>query len=190
MTNLVKKQSLLKLTPISILLLLLLSMMSLSSSSCSKDDPEPDLVPITMMGANTMGFYVDGVPCNIEGKGSWNFPRGVDYFLFSENEIQISGNLGSDQIIKFLRIKFKIDSFNPLRKYILKSDILDSGQGLALDNQSLGGQEYVTDSTNKGEINILKFNEKLISGTFQFNAINKESGKIIKINEGRFDINR
>lgn len=169
-----------------IFLILFLSLITFSFSSCGKDDPEPDLVPITMTGENTMGFYVDGVPCNIEGKGNWTFPKGVDYFLFIEKNVQISGNFGSDQTIKYLSIKFQIDSLNPLKKYILKSE----GKGLALDNQPLGGREYITDSVNVGEVNILKFSEAIISGTFQFNAINLESGKIIKITDGRFDIKR
>ena len=44
----------------------------ISASSCHKDDPEPDLVPITTTGANTMGFYWDGIPVNKKGKPSFN----------------------------------------------------------------------------------------------------------------------
>jgi hypothetical protein len=43
------------------LLLLILTTFIISASSCHKEDPVPDLVPITTTGANTMGFYVDGV---------------------------------------------------------------------------------------------------------------------------------
>ena len=41
--------------------LLFLLFLAFTISSCHKDEPEPDLVPITMTGENTMGFYVDGV---------------------------------------------------------------------------------------------------------------------------------
>ncbi|HQW97236.1 MAG TPA: hypothetical protein PLU58_15620, partial [Saprospiraceae bacterium] len=49
-------------------LFLLFSVLVLTASSCHKEEPEPDLVPITTTGANTMGFYVDGVVCNKIGK--------------------------------------------------------------------------------------------------------------------------
>jgi hypothetical protein len=44
------------------LVVLVLAFFIFSASSCHKEDPIPDLVPITTTGANTMGFYVDGVP--------------------------------------------------------------------------------------------------------------------------------
>ncbi len=48
----------------------------ISASSCHKEDPESDLVPITTTGANTMGFYVDGVPHNKKGQSTWSSPYG------------------------------------------------------------------------------------------------------------------
>ncbi len=49
------------------LLLLILTTFIISASSCHKEDPGPDLVPITTTGANTMGFYIDGVAYNKKG---------------------------------------------------------------------------------------------------------------------------
>ena len=73
------------------LLLLILTTFIISASSCHKDDPEPDLVPITTTGANTMGFYVDGVPHNKKGSikagessVSWESMRMEKLNLFGE----------------------------------------------------------------------------------------------------------
>ncbi|MCB0603903.1 MAG: hypothetical protein KDC25_03470 [Saprospiraceae bacterium] len=49
------------------LLFIILTTFIFSASSCHKEGPIPDLVPITTTGANTMGFYVDGVPHNKKG---------------------------------------------------------------------------------------------------------------------------
>ena len=54
---------------------ILISCTLLITSSCIKQEMEPELVPITTSGENTMGFYVDGEPVNIEGEydGGWAF---------------------------------------------------------------------------------------------------------------------
>src|SRR5690606_5622748 len=51
------------------------------------------------------------------------------------------------------------------------------------------GEEYLTNSTQVGELKILFFDrdKRVIAGEFWFNAEN-EFGQIVKITEGRFDL--
>lgn len=72
---------------------------TLAAPSCHKEDPEPDLVPITTTGANTMGFYVDGVPHNKKGQSTWSNVYGVRGGISAENILYISGGGG---ILRFL----------------------------------------------------------------------------------------
>lgn len=76
-------------------LLLLLSILLLTALSCHKEDPEPDLVPITTTGANTMGFYVDGVPHNKKGQSTWSNVYGVSATLFYSGVLYIFGGGGT-----------------------------------------------------------------------------------------------
>ncbi len=73
------------------LVTLALAFFIFSASSCHKDEPEPDLVPITTTGANTMGFYIDGVPYNKKGVQNFGNPGGVSWGKFGDGKIQIDG---------------------------------------------------------------------------------------------------
>ncbi len=50
--------------------------------------------------------------------------------------------------------------------------------------------EYKTTNEYSGQLKIIKFDEanRIISGTFYFDAVNSVSGKAASITEGRFDI--
>ena len=73
------------------LLFLILTTFIFSASSCHKEDPEPDLVPITTTGANTMGFYIDGVPHNKKGQSTWSDVYGVRGGVSEEDVLHIYG---------------------------------------------------------------------------------------------------
>ena len=57
-----------------------------------------------------------------------------------------------------------------------------------IDDGSLGGSEYNTDHLHSGKIKLLKITQNMASGTFYFDAINPETGKVIHVTDGRFDI--
>ena len=85
--------------PLSHLLILALTFFIFSASSCHKDDPEPDLVPITTTGANTMGFYVDGVPHNKKGKYGGFIPQGVSGGISQDRILNIHGGGGENLLV-------------------------------------------------------------------------------------------
>ena len=84
-------------------LFLLFSVLVLTAFSCHKEDPEPDLVPITTTGANTMGFYLDGIPINITGEYGGFTPKGVTGGIFEGRILYILGG-GESHVARLLFI--------------------------------------------------------------------------------------
>jgi len=54
----------------------------------------------------------------------------------------------------------------------------------------LGGNEYYTNDTVTGTLDILRLDDNIISGTFDVQLQDPETGKIIHLTDGRFDIKR
>lgn len=76
------------------LLFLGLAFFIISASSCEKEK-EPDLVPITTTGANTMGFYIDGVAYNKKGVKNFGNPDGVAWWKYVDKKIELAGGGGT-----------------------------------------------------------------------------------------------
>lgn len=159
---------------------------TLAAPSCHKEDPEPDLVPITTTGANTMGFYVDGVPHNKKGQSTWSNVYGVRGGISAENILYISGGGGDPKIS--LTIYLEVDRYNPEKEYILNGLDFYKNRISIIDNSSLGGKQFVCDSFHTGKLTLHRLEDNMAAGTFYFDAINPETGKVIKVTDGRFDI--
>ena len=167
------------------LVVLVLAFFIISASSCHKEDPEPDLVPITTTGANTMGFYVDGKKYNFKGKIEGMQARGVNGGINSSKILRIFG-AGGESIIS-LQLFIPLDSVNSNGEYILRRNIDDFDVVSFIDNSPLGGLIFNCDSLHTGKIVLLK-SDNVAAGTFYFDAINYETGKVIHVTDGRFDI--
>lgn len=166
-------------------LLLLLSVLIFSASSCEKDK-EPDLVPITTTGENTMGFYVDGIPHNKKGVSSFGSPTGVNWWRYSDGKIELAGAGGVPK--SYLRIScFKKSNIN---NYIISNLSQNNGWGEFIDDAPLGGNEYYTNESVTGTLKILRLDENIISGTFDIRLQDPSTNKIIHLTDGRFDIKR
>ncbi len=166
-------------------LLLLLSILLFTAPSCHKEDPEPDLVPITTTGANTMGFYVDGVHYKIKGKIEGNAARGVSGGISRNRILRIFG-AGGESIIS-LQLYIPLDSIQSNLEYILKRNIYNFDEVSLIDNSPLGGHSYNCNSKYTGKIIFLR-EDNIVSGTFYFNAVNYDTGNVIHVTDGRFDI--
>jgi hypothetical protein len=155
-------------------------------SKCKKEDAEPQLPPITTVGAMTFGCKVDGkvfVPRDGNGK-----PGLLPTYTFVGN-----GPGGG----WFLNIP-AID-WNSNDGVSIGTDSLLIGEGIyTLKKWAKGGvfafcvkgREYNTQDTLPGELRIIKSDRinGILSGTFFFTAINSETGRKVIISEGRFDI--
>ena len=169
------------------LVVLVLAFFIISASSCHKEDPIPDLVPITTTGANTMGFYVDGVPVNIKGKHGGLSSVGVKGGIINGEIIYLLDSAENSNPINSISIYLPIDQSNVLKEYKLNNDKWHYDEVSVIDHSDLGGNTYKTDSIYCGFLKLLKLDSKIISGTFFFDAIDSETGKVIHITDGRFD---
>ena len=165
-------------------------------SCCSRDNDRPKtelekLPPATQIGANTAGCLVNGIAFLPKG----NFPTlicnyndGENFSLFIKERIIQGSNENVRTIL--------ISSFNqnlhdnvgvrfPLTIYGSNSK---SGEYVTYNTVS-GEMHYETNTIVTGELKITyhNYNPPIISGTFWFDAINS-SGEIVKVREGRFDM--
>lgn len=140
--------------------------------------PEKELPPATQEGKNTIGFLVDSevwVP-----KHSFSFPAMNGFY--ESGSLYLRANRGN-------KTQFGID-----HGYItgLGTFPLTASDSAKLINAFFyidGKGRYTTSFTSDGELNITKLDtlQKIISGTFYFDAINEE-GEIVEIRDGRFDL--
>ncbi len=85
------------------------------------------------------------------------------------------------------------DMFNT-GEYSLNFNTIPQPDNIYPDNYGLYGNDnnksYITTSEHTGKVLITKRDtvNKIVSGIFHFNAINKNTGEVIKVTEGRFDI--
>lgn len=167
--------------------------MVLSLSCCDKDDNKPinpidQLPPETQTGANTAGCLVDGkaflpkgylptgnLVCNyIDGKDfNINIVQRNNYKTISMNVISYNQSLTVGET-------YQLNEYGADSKF---------GEYSIYDDNNLSEIHYKTTSIITGELKITNhnFNKAILSGTFWFDAVNSE-GQIVKIREGRFDM--
>jgi len=177
-------------------------------TSCNKDDDKeftPTLPPITQIGANTFGCYIDGkllVPR--DGDGTFNLAsHGVDYLAsgdypnynshviiahnYKENaglmQIQIIGLYDFEEYI------YQIEESN-CQDWVGGNPNLTVNLHCRWKNEQTGEIKYYCSITNTGVLEITRFDlpNRIVSGTFSCNAVNQDdSNDIIEITQGRFD---
>ncbi|MBZ9631725.1 hypothetical protein LB465_13125 [Salegentibacter sp. LM13S] len=169
------------------ILTILTSLILILSISCSKDEscenPIECLPAKTTTGEGTFGCLVNG-KAFVEKNNYFNcYYQFVDdgfYFsLSAEDENQIISQIiiGS--------VKSKIEEGE-------KYNLSENSEGNHYGECSVNLNEHydvTTKSGGFGFLEITKFDEekRIVSGIFEFDIINPETGEIIKIREGRFD---
>jgi hypothetical protein len=153
------------------------------SLSCKKDK----LTKETQTGANTFSCKIDGVVFKpSESAGLFGSPP-ITVYNLPNNGFTLLG-------------KYYGDRSDPTSKYIsLNLEYLKStgiynlnfypNQGLYVISYS-GGPAYQTDGTHTGTVTITRCDtvNKIYSGTFSFTAIDKNTGNVVKVTDGRFDV--
>lgn len=158
------------------------------TSSCDKQEMEPNLMPSTTTGENTMGFYLDGDPVNIEGETGGFCGCGVNGGINVDDVVRIFGS--SDEPDISIVIYFPLDSLDRSNEVVINESLWKYEQIESIDDSPLGGKLFKCDSLHTGSISILRMDNQVIAGTFEFEAIHAESGETIQVTDGRFDIKR
>ena len=126
---------------------ILISCTLLITSSCDKQEMEPNLVPKTTSGENTMGFYVDGEPVNIKGEWEDNWGlftnihgvtagiknSGKTFYIYADEE----DPWGSDDSDYSLNIFIPYDSIKNKVGEFLLNDSIDNCKIAELDNNNV-----------------------------------------------------
>ncbi len=162
----------------------------LISSSCRKQQ-EDKLPPATQTGANTFGCLVNGnawVPTG-RGVGSGIYPTAGGFYANVDNSLNIFIKAYSENEIfqVFLKHAIAIGDY-PLNKNtaIMPGAIFPESYG----SYSINGQEdFITDSLHTGIVQITYADtvKGIVSGTFEMQLYQKNTGKVINITKGRFD---
>ncbi|HEV7781486.1 MAG TPA: DUF6252 family protein [Chitinophagaceae bacterium] len=161
-------------------------------ASCKKDIEE--LPPATQTGAHTFGAKVDG--------NLW-IPQG--FGVFPANDILEARFTGPTSIMINARnfakspteTEFEIYIVNVTGPgtYVFNTDVVrasaTTNYAYYVKRELAPQNEWQTSSTHTGSVTITKLDvvNNIISGTFQFNALNLyNSPQPISVTEGRFDI--
>lgn len=170
--------------------LILILITTFTLSCCSKDDnktPLEQLPSATTIGANTAGCLVDGkaiLPKGYIPSGNLvcNYINGKDFSIgFSQSKGNEFLSVGVISYNKSLIVgeTYQLKEYGPNSNF---------GEYRTVYND-IEETRYRTNATITGELKITNhnFDKAILSGTFWFDAINKD-GKIVKIREGRFDM--
>jgi hypothetical protein len=68
-------------------------------------------------------------------------------------------------------------------------DLYDSTKSFATVFYGVNEQDFIVDSLHNGKLNIKYIDtvNRVIAGTFYFDAVHPQTGEVVKITEGRFD---
>lgn len=149
---------------------------------CKKDK----LTAATQIGANTFSCKIDGVVFKPSGSAGLFGSPPITVYNYPDNGFTILG-------------KYYGNSSDPIsRNVILNLEYLKSTGTYNLNSNRRGiyqidfsgGPVYQTDATHLGTVIITRCDliNKIYSGTFSFNAIEKSTGKEVQVTDGRFDV--
>ncbi len=167
--------------------LLLCTLTLALACSCGKDDDnaEPQgeqLPPITTEGANTFGCLVNGevwLPAGGDSPFVGLFELDVDYNEMNNN-IRIQAKREVDENINQTIALLALNA-DTLGIYTIKSGIRFY--------DLIKRRDYYIDTLTTRQIEILRLDTEndIVSGTFEFTAIDPDSQDTVRVTEGRFD---
>ena len=172
---------------------------------CNKEDDgfTPTLPPITQTGENTFGCYVNGVLITPrDGSGTFNVPdRGMILVAgpgpteFSYQEIKVR-DFASEKTARITLHLIHPDSISIGSYTINESNCMGNIDSPITNNvfcrifdYEKGIYKEYCSFEDSGTINITRYENGVISGTFSCRVRNKNDfNDIIEITEGRFDL--
>jgi hypothetical protein len=179
----------------------------LTMASCIKDlfkEKEESLPTITQTGANTLGCKIDGkvwVPngthdlfVSIPALSAHIYQsQGIKYFYISARKDPSSFNKEDDS---YDDLSLDVILPTSVAEVIIDKDC--NSCGLYCPYTSLRfkikglfqGGCYMTSSLYTGKVRFTRIDtvNRIVSGTFEFSAIDNNTGKTINVTDGRFDV--
>ena len=160
--------------------------------SCKENEEDkPDkfaMPPLTSIGANTMGCYINGSPfvADIKYDSYMGGGRMSPFIAYYEHKIIYTDFLDNDMDNSDISLVF---FFNDTIGMYNIPGYTDYGVTEFTDFSYLGGKTFKVIMDEPHWVKISGYEEnKFISGTFRFTGVNKDAGDTIRITNGRFDI--
>ncbi len=167
---------------------LLAILLFLTAAACNKDDdtsPADQLPPITTEGKGTFACLINGEVWKWKGRNPWNgFPNLDVYYEEIISGLQIQATKDIENSNQTLRQTFTIASFvDSLGNF----PILFNNRIYSDYTQQNDCIAYRLDTLQESILEIIELDKenKIVSGTFEFTAIN--DCDTLRITEGRFD---
>lgn len=171
----------------SILLIITLSFLCIQ---CRQEEDQDQLPPITQIGKNTAGCLVNGNPLRARGELSkiftWGPPISLSYI--KDHNFTLFFTDQKQQGLPSVYIAILNQTIEEGQEYKLGENLKDDSKVYSYAEYSNDLHYYTTNSINTGKIKItyVDNNKYIISGTFEFEAVD-QTGNKISITKGRFD---
>ena len=161
-------------------------------ASCKKDVDE--LPPATQTGAHTFGAKVNGELWVPQGFGAIPANDKLEAMIYSNGDLRIKAkNFASSP--NETEFEIFVAAVTATGTYPLNSNVsyptFSASYGYFVKRKFTPEDEWLTNSTTTGSVIITKLDltNKIVSGTFQFNAASIYTpSNILSVTEGRFDI--
>ncbi len=153
--------------------------LALSASSCKKDGPAASLPAATQEGKNTFGCLVDGQPFVPKP------PTGI----FSSRRDPLEAYIYRTDLLISARGDGKVD-FALRNTFQPGTYTIGETQSAKYGRYGFGADDYFTDTAHTGTVTLTRIDTVagIAAGTFQFTALDYQSGKTVTVTDGRFDV--
>ena len=185
-----------------------LAQLGLSQCGLPKDSPTPaDTLPAaTQTGAGTAGCFVDGQPWTAR-VNTFAIPTLKPVYVFSiptfsgprPMSLSFQKNVDDESATNNeTMITLELPDVSHPGRYVFDRSPLPLGlvvvtgtpaYALFSDRHSLPHQSLYTGPTATGRLDVSRVDSAahVVSGTFEFTARSAESGRVVRVTEGRFD---
>ena len=163
------------------------SLVLLVFTGCRKNSSS-DIPPLTHSGTDFMFCKVNGKPLQVNGfyRNSLSSCGVIFNPPDVNNMIYIAGNNCDPHYYFTIRFVYE----DSLGLYNIVSSPYPLGAGIfspVISTIPNSGNQYNTDSTHTGTVSVFYYGNGIISGRFQFDAVNGQ-GDVIHVTDGEFDI--
>jgi hypothetical protein len=172
---------------------LLLATAWLALAACQREDPLPEA---TQGGKQTFGCRVNGKPFVPDGGTGWNATKPIvvyndsrkgpngEALLFYGIEVTSRDGQGMYIIVS-----------EPTRAGIrlLNKEFIPLSWGIPLHDAAIYSStsgSFITGPTHSGTVVLTRADTtaRILSGTFEFRAVNPRTGEVVEVTDGRFDV--
>jgi len=178
--------------------LILILLTAVSLSCCSKDDDKSSnqLPPATTTGANTAGCLVNGQVFLRKGNSQFGptlscfYQQDQSGYHFGLSIVEKGSNENKSVNISANPLQLiENTTYNLAQQTNNGSSYISNFGEFWITSNIVNAIQYTTTATVTGELKITKLDtqQKIISGTFWYDAINS-GGEKVQVRDGRFDM--